>query len=105
MDDLIDASVILKIGGYIALDSMKHELNKLHWSLIVTSLKRYYETICVACKAIFVSKCHDAYAFVVNEMLKIAPKTKREDFFIISADGIMNKRFFSTVSNSWTQIL
>ena len=83
-----------KFGGYITLDAVKHELNKLCCPLIAPALKREDGTICVACEAIVFSECHDVYAFVVDVMFKMEPKTKREDVLIVSADGIMNEHFF-----------
>ena len=84
-----------KFGDYIALDAMKAHMNTMHWPLISPSLKREDKTICVACESLIISECHDAYKFVVNSMFEMAPNAKKEDVYIISADGILDQSFIS----------
>mmetsp|Transcript_22195 Transcript_22195/g.33814 ORF Transcript_22195/g.33814 Transcript_22195/m.33814 type:complete len:1088 (-) Transcript_22195:54-3317(-) len=82
-----------KFGSYITLDAMKHELNNLHWPYFAPALMREDGTICVACEAIAISECHDAYIFVVDSMYEMAPNARRDEVLIVSADGVMGEKF------------
>ena len=86
-------SSLEKFGQYITLDAMKHKFNTLLWPYFAPALMREDRSICIACEAIAISECHDAYKYIVNSMFDMAPNACRKDVLIVAADGIMDNNF------------
>ena len=80
-----------RFGSYISIDCMKRELNTMAWPYFAISLKNELNKICVGCEGLIISERKDAYKFLIDSAISMAPKRKHEDILVVSGDGFFDQ--------------
>ena len=80
-----------RFGGYICIDAMKRHINTLDWPYISVVMNNELNNVCVACEAILYSERIEGYKSIIQFILDNNNKRKKEDIYVLAADGIIEQ--------------
>lgn len=88
-----------RFGGFFALDAMKRALNTLLWPYVALTMYNELEMICLGCEGIFCTERDEAYIATVKFVIdNVHCNRKREEVYVVAADGFANQ---DTITNKF----
>jgi hypothetical protein len=87
-------------GDVLFLDSMKRQMNKLHWPYIGPCVLDDELRVQPVCECLIKSESLDSYAFVLNALFEMETNRQKQTVWIIFADGFLTNALLPLVGVS-----
>ena len=86
-----------RFGGFISIDAMNREINMMEWPYISVTMYNELEKVCLGCEAIMTAERHEAYSAIIDFMLEYSPLRKREEIYVVAADGAVTQESITNI--------